>query len=335
MLTRVLTFLAVLLLATASTTAHAHASISGPESASLGFFTRNVDLLKEIPDLSHCCIKEKSTEQSEPSNRREEYLRARYMDARVGRFLGMDGFGGNGADPMSLHKYTYVHANPVMGIDPSGMITLKEAMIVVGRLAQNSLISIARTGRNVVKAAKTAALIAVRAGIAAAVGVAKLCRRNPDKCPLDVPLHVVGTSHIEHATHIHDSQWLTGEHTNLIPSFFLTYRNGQGRRNGDYPRYRKCNGVSPGKACDEFPYASTFQGGPAGGAAMIVSNKWVSLAESNRQGNALGVFYQMCDERGSGRKWRRGMFGDSFITLGIPEEPFTFSWCDGRFRIHP
>jgi hypothetical protein len=30
------------------------------------------------------------------------------------------------SDPLSLHKYLYTHGNPVMGIDPSGMISLTE-----------------------------------------------------------------------------------------------------------------------------------------------------------------------------------------------------------------
>ena len=50
-----------------------------------------------------------------------QYLRARYYDARSGRFTQIDPFAGNQQDPLSLHKYLYVHANPVMGIDPSGL----------------------------------------------------------------------------------------------------------------------------------------------------------------------------------------------------------------------
>lgn len=49
------------------------------------------------------------------------YLRARYYDPMNGRFTQMDPFGGNTQDPQSLHKYLYCHANPVNGIDPTGM----------------------------------------------------------------------------------------------------------------------------------------------------------------------------------------------------------------------
>ncbi len=51
-----------------------------------------------------------------------QYLRARYYDPANGRFVGLDPFGGNLQDPQSLHKYLYTHGNPVMGIDPSGMM---------------------------------------------------------------------------------------------------------------------------------------------------------------------------------------------------------------------
>jgi len=49
------------------------------------------------------------------------YLRARWYDAATGRFNRMDPFAGNNQDPQSLHKYLYCHANPVNGIDPTGL----------------------------------------------------------------------------------------------------------------------------------------------------------------------------------------------------------------------
>jgi RHS repeat-associated protein len=49
-----------------------------------------------------------------------QYLRARYYDPRIGRFNRLDPFAGNFTDPLSLHKYLYVHGDPINGIDPSG-----------------------------------------------------------------------------------------------------------------------------------------------------------------------------------------------------------------------
>jgi len=52
------------------------------------------------------------------------YLRARYYDPGTGRFNRLDPFPGNTSDPVSLHKYLYAGANPVMFSDPTGMLSL-------------------------------------------------------------------------------------------------------------------------------------------------------------------------------------------------------------------
>jgi RHS repeat-associated protein len=52
-----------------------------------------------------------------------QYLRARWMRPVSGGFTSFDPFFGNHHDPLSFHKYLYTHANPIMGIDPSGLYT--------------------------------------------------------------------------------------------------------------------------------------------------------------------------------------------------------------------
>jgi RHS repeat-associated protein len=54
----------------------------------------------------------------------QQYLRQRYYDPTTGRFNRLDPFFGNLNDPLSLHKYLYTHADPVNGIDPSGLMGL-------------------------------------------------------------------------------------------------------------------------------------------------------------------------------------------------------------------
>jgi RHS repeat-associated protein len=58
------------------------------------------------------------------------YLRARYYSQEVGRFTTEDPFSGRIFDPISLHKYLYAHADPVMHRDPSGMFALMQFLIV-------------------------------------------------------------------------------------------------------------------------------------------------------------------------------------------------------------
>ena len=48
------------------------------------------------------------------------YLRARYMSPSTGTFVSMDSYAGSISEPVSLHKYLYANANPVMYKDPSG-----------------------------------------------------------------------------------------------------------------------------------------------------------------------------------------------------------------------
>ncbi len=48
------------------------------------------------------------------------YLRARYMNPTTGTFISMDTYQGSIFEPVSLHKYLYANANPVMYNDPSG-----------------------------------------------------------------------------------------------------------------------------------------------------------------------------------------------------------------------
>ncbi|MEJ2628690.1 MAG: RHS repeat-associated core domain-containing protein, partial [bacterium] len=50
------------------------------------------------------------------------YLRARYYNASVGRFLTMDTWKGSMFEPYSLHKYLYCYNEPVNNIDPSGLL---------------------------------------------------------------------------------------------------------------------------------------------------------------------------------------------------------------------
>ena len=72
------------------------------------------------------------------------YLRARYMNPSTGTFTSPDAYTGTIFDPVSLHKYLYANANPVMNRDPSGYYTLTdmEASIVISGIigaAMNSI----------------------------------------------------------------------------------------------------------------------------------------------------------------------------------------------------
>ncbi|MNI31982.1 tRNA(Glu)-specific nuclease WapA precursor [compost metagenome] len=48
------------------------------------------------------------------------YLRARYYDPSVGRFISKDTYEGDVSNPLSQNLYTYVENNPLIFVDPSG-----------------------------------------------------------------------------------------------------------------------------------------------------------------------------------------------------------------------
>jgi len=64
------------------------------------------------------------------------YLRARFYNPSNGRFTQMDTYPGMQFEPVSLHKYLYANANPVMFVDPSGNISMLEIGIGLRIYAQ-------------------------------------------------------------------------------------------------------------------------------------------------------------------------------------------------------
>jgi RHS repeat-associated protein len=52
------------------------------------------------------------------------YMRARYYQPEIKRFLSLDALLGNVGEPQTLNRYGYVLGDPIGGVDPSGNITL-------------------------------------------------------------------------------------------------------------------------------------------------------------------------------------------------------------------
>jgi RHS repeat-associated protein len=62
----------------------------------------------------------------------QQYLRARYYGSTTGIFNRIDPFFGNLNDPQSLHKYLYTHADPINGIDPTGLFSATGMVGTIG-----------------------------------------------------------------------------------------------------------------------------------------------------------------------------------------------------------
>lgn len=60
------------------------------------------------------------------------YLRARYYDPRIGRFMTRDKVSGDVTNPLSLNRYSYAHNNPSNLVDKSGNVVWVPALIGIG-----------------------------------------------------------------------------------------------------------------------------------------------------------------------------------------------------------
>ena len=76
-------------------------------------------------------------------NLEDYYLRQRFYDPGSGRFLRRDTYEGRLNEPITLHKYLYANANPVNGIDPSGLSTISLSELNLIQSMQQALSSIA------------------------------------------------------------------------------------------------------------------------------------------------------------------------------------------------
>jgi RHS repeat-associated protein len=70
------------------------------------------------------------------SNAGQIYSRARYYQPGTGTFTTLDPYIGNPQNPLSLHKYLYVHADPVNGTDPSGWESLSTIQVNAAAFTQ-------------------------------------------------------------------------------------------------------------------------------------------------------------------------------------------------------
>jgi RHS repeat-associated protein len=60
------------------------------------------------------------------------YLKARYYDPSIGRFISEDSFEGAVTNPLTLNVYTYGYNNPLLYIDPSGNIGIGQIDALLG-----------------------------------------------------------------------------------------------------------------------------------------------------------------------------------------------------------
>ncbi len=245
-----------------------------------------------------------------------QYLRARYYDVASGTFNRLDPFAGNMQDPQSLHKYLYVHGDPVQGIDPTGLNTMTTTLgglsmmqMMVSTLAVTSLSAtiaigmhtgllphlindiqwmLSDTSQSVREAwsALVSHATAVVDAMSEALVEAALATGRTLEALRKLRMFPVVMSVMPHI-YLHNVKSLA-----LYPQWYvLNYHanpataaiNRATAIAGNAWRYKPHLGLN---SLDEFPFASTREGG---GLALVAA---VPLRENCIQGGLLGAFYR-------------------------------------------
>ncbi|WP_339066203.1 putative Ig domain-containing protein [Teredinibacter turnerae] len=256
------------------------------------------------------------------------YLRARYYDQGVGRFTQMDTWMGNNYDPVSLHKYLYANADPVSFVDPSGYFG---TMSLGGFGSLSSIQGALLTASIPVAGLTTLSAIKVLNGdssgvddnvtpldIAVARVRARTCVQNgDDDCELGIPVVIFGSDMWDATNHYWEAQTFMG-----LPQIL---NRGTGFNRGWYTRLSvpECLGRGMSQQCDEYPFNSTTQGGPANYAAGRVSLKLVNGIHNGAAGTLLESMYNTCGVRAGSET------DSTFAAIPVPGGESGF-FCPGQ-----
>jgi RHS repeat-associated protein len=266
------------------------------------------------------------------------YLRARWMNPEVGRFLSLDSYPGRSGDPASLHKYLYASGDPVNLRDPSGRLSIgfggfagafislavriSYPLIVGGgvRAFVGSLLV-----RSAYALAPTLAAISARqlvsASLIALTATAITLCANSDRCRPSVSIYLAGRQTPQTTQHNFDALFGAGSNGSPISPFFIKGPRNPVKYNLIGTPHPPCTPPRSG-SCDEYPYATAIQGGEANWAAGNVSLR-VIAGEDSTQGNQLSQFYGACGVS----------IGTPFVAFGLPGVPAGYLCSNGRAKL--
>ena len=221
------------------------------------------------------------------------YLRARWADTMSGRFLTQDAFLGRPSSPISLNKYIYGNADPVNTTDPSGYAGIAEfsqdqlirgIMVagVSGAIAPVAMAVLSKQKNSVIASRAAAAQCAARYRDTAVTGNIS-CAGNTS-----IPIVFMSAAPLMPtiSAHVAASQSIYGRPSVLRRSWIFKDLNRRWATS-------KCGigldlVVNAGTSCDEYPFASSYEGGPLSTVAGV------PLAENWYQGGVLSWFYASC-----------------------------------------
>ncbi|WP_235111743.1 putative Ig domain-containing protein [Acaryochloris sp. 'Moss Beach'] len=271
------------------------------------------------------------------------YLRQRFYDQNVGRFTRRDTYEGTLANPLSLHKYLYTHANPVNAIDPTGLFTLSK---LKERIKLESILSSQSVPHPVLDVTSGGRIGLRLVQVLATVVSASVLTASEHSRRFSIPAIIWGSDLPETTDHISRALNRSGYTSDnpqgltllskSISNTLSRVRRGTNPR-GWYEHQRQCEnrGSINGErdVCDEFPYASTAQGGSGNYALGLVSIHPVPNREqrwaTNSQASRLRSFYSS-----SKANVTTGGISDPTSWFGNYTTAITTSWIDreGRLR---
>lgn len=225
------------------------------------------------------------------------YLRARWYDPKVGRFVSADPFDGVSASPITLHKYVYGGGDPANRKDPSGLFfDAGGTMVALADIAGSELVS-ATTVTTISTALllRLALYVAVSTvGTYVVVDVAiktkiKECvdssRKGENKCKPEYNIFILGDNYDQVRDHVGDA--FGDGYPSLLSAkdppwsrSWLDALKGPGK---------SCSGAA-GTDCDEYPFASSLEGGQLNGPSL----RSVSASQNRGAGAQLRWFYEKC-----------------------------------------
>lgn len=155
--------------------------------------------------------------------------------------------------------------------------------------------------------------------------IAKLYSRFGDhEDPDKIPIQVYGSSNLpEHQSHIFDSMIGKGSNGRPTPAI-LTKGEPIDNNARNFLRRKSACGNLPrnGLACDEYPYATTLQGGKDNFDLGLVSARLVNGSESRMQAGFNTAFYGNSPVN----------IGDNFLVIPLGGESGYF---DRKWKWHP
>jgi len=221
------------------------------------------------------------------------YLRARFYQPQTGRFWTMDSWEGTQTDPLSLHKYLYAADDPVNMVDPSGQSAITMDVLIASSLSMNLRATWERNRAPIYKGAILAAITV--AGIYAASAVTEAIQIEE----AEMTLAGAGTSvrnEIAKAAQMLRTRVgniripkIVPIPASVIPNVAQNVAVGQLTTPGPLQRapivrtvvnrYNATKGrgsAGAGMSWDEYPFASTYQGGsPAVVRPVPAQENWV------------------------------------------------------------